>query len=95
VLRIVVVAIYSRVWTIRWWLVVGGASRHLCNKDRSVYSSKCVESRCVQPLADLGCDRESRGSPIFFFFEFFLYIFIYFLKLYYILFILKLYYGKL
>ena len=45
---IVAVAIYSRVWTIRWWPVVGGASKHSCNKDRSVYSSKGVESRYIQ-----------------------------------------------
>jgi len=31
---------YSHVWTIRWWLVVGGASRHSCNKDRSLISPK-------------------------------------------------------
>jgi len=35
------------------------------------------------------------GAAAPFFFEFFLYIFIYFLKLYSILFILKLYYRKL
>jgi len=28
----------SHVWTIRWWPVVGGASRHSCNKDRSLFS---------------------------------------------------------
>jgi len=31
---------YSRVWTIRWWPVVGGASRHSCSKDRSEISPK-------------------------------------------------------
>ena len=31
---------YSHVWTIRWWLVVGGASRHSCSKDRSLISPK-------------------------------------------------------
>ena len=31
---------YSYVWTIRWWPVVGGASGHLCNKDRSLISPK-------------------------------------------------------
>jgi len=46
--RIVAVASYSHVWTIRWWPVVGRASRHSCNKDRPMYSSKGVESRCVQ-----------------------------------------------
>ena len=46
--RIVVVAIYSRVWTIRRWPVVRGASRHSCSKDRSMYSSKGVVSRCVE-----------------------------------------------
>jgi len=45
--QIVAMAIYSRVWTIRWWSVVRGASRHSCSKDRSVYSSKGVESRGV------------------------------------------------
>jgi len=45
--RIVVVAIYSRVWTFRWWLVVGEASRHSCSKDQLVYSPKGVESRGV------------------------------------------------
>jgi len=34
---------YSRMWTIRWWPVVGGASRHSCSKDGSVKSSKGVE----------------------------------------------------
>jgi len=33
---------YSHVWTIRWWPVVGRASRHSYSKDRSVYSSKGV-----------------------------------------------------
>jgi len=28
------------VWTIRWWPVVGGASRHSCSKDRSSFSPK-------------------------------------------------------
>ena len=27
-------------WTIRWWPVVGGASRHSCSKDRSSFSPK-------------------------------------------------------
>jgi len=36
--------LFSRV---RWWPVVGGVSRHSCNKDRSRYSSKGVESRGV------------------------------------------------
>jgi len=31
---------YSHVWTNRWWPVVGGASRHSCNKDRSLFSLK-------------------------------------------------------
>jgi len=31
---------YSHVWTIRWWPVVGGASRHSCIKDRSLFSLK-------------------------------------------------------
>ncbi|QCE03578.1 hypothetical protein DEO72_LG8g1603 [Vigna unguiculata] len=58
----VVVAIYFCVWTIRWWPVVGGTSRHSCSKDRSVYSSKGVESRGVQQdvwkwrIEDLGAN---------------------------------------
>ena len=31
---------YSHVWTFRWWLVVGGASKHSCSKDRSLVSPK-------------------------------------------------------
>jgi len=31
---------YSHVWTIRWWPVVEGASRHSCSKDRSLISPK-------------------------------------------------------
>jgi len=31
---------HSHVWTIRWWPVVGGASRHSCSKDRSFISPK-------------------------------------------------------
>jgi len=31
---------YSHVWTIRWWLVVGGASGHSCSEDRSLFSLK-------------------------------------------------------
>jgi len=31
---------HSHVWTIRWWPVVGGASRHLYSKDRSLISPK-------------------------------------------------------
>jgi len=31
---------YSHVWTIRWWPVVGGASRHSCSKDQSLISPK-------------------------------------------------------
>jgi len=31
---------YSHVWTIRWWPVVRGASRHSCSKDRSLISPK-------------------------------------------------------
>ena len=60
--QIVAMAIYSRVWTIRWWLVVEGASRHPCNTDRSVYSSKGVESRSIQQnvwkwrIEDLGAN---------------------------------------
>ena len=46
--QIAAATIYSHVWTIRWWLVVGGPSRHSCSKDRLVYSSKDVESSGVQ-----------------------------------------------
>jgi len=28
------------VWTIRWWPVVGGASRHSCSEDRSLFLPK-------------------------------------------------------
>jgi len=31
---------YSHGWTIRWWPVVGGASRHSCSEDRSLFSLK-------------------------------------------------------
>ncbi|QCD86300.1 hypothetical protein DEO72_LG3g821 [Vigna unguiculata] len=31
---------YSHVWTIRWWPVVRGASRHSCSEDRSLFSPK-------------------------------------------------------
>jgi len=31
---------YSHMWTIRWWPVVGGASRYSYNKDRLLFSPK-------------------------------------------------------
>jgi len=31
---------YSHVGTIRWWPVVGGASRHSCSEDRPLFSLK-------------------------------------------------------
>jgi len=31
---------YSHVWTIKWWPVVGGSSRHSCSEDRSLISPK-------------------------------------------------------
>ena len=39
---------YSRVWTIRWWPVVRGASRHSWQQGSINVSSKGVESRGVQ-----------------------------------------------
>jgi len=50
---------YSHVWTIRWWPIVGGASRHSCSEDRSLFSPK--EYRNVRRLMQV-LEVEKKGK---------------------------------
>jgi len=45
---------YFHVWTIRWWPVVGGASRHSCSKDQSLISPKGYRNdRCLMQVLEV------------------------------------------
>jgi len=54
---------YSHVWTIRWWPVVGGASRHSYSKDRSLISPKgYIDDRRLK--ASVGRSKRKRESVL-------------------------------
>jgi len=59
---------YSYVWTIKWWPIVGGASRDSCNKDRSLISPEGYRNdrRLMQVLeVEKKGKREKNTNPSF------------------------------
>jgi len=55
VLRIVVVKMYSCVWTIRWWPVVGGASRNSWyQRSINVIIKGCIIKRSLDEDVNVG-----------------------------------------